>query len=280
MPPSEEKTNRLPHARRLYAEELRRLREEAGWSLAELGEKSALDRTHLNRLERGERLGERRNAEVLDAVYGTGRHLQNLWTLAKEDAFADKYKRYMELASSATSTQQYTPSVVPGLLQTEAYARELLQEARSGDDLEDQITVRMDRQRRLVGANPIDFRAVIDEAVLRRPLKDPKAWHAQLAHLVELQSLPNVAIQLLPLAVGLHGLTNTHTITMWQPDGTSAAYIETGYSGELLEDPEDVEHLRLAYDRLRDLALSPRKSVEFVEKLMEDRDTCEPPDPT
>ncbi len=280
MPPSKEKSSQKPHARRLYAEELRKLREEAGWSLAELGEKSALDRTHLNRLERGERLGERRNAEVLDAVYDTGRHLQNLWSLAKEDAFADKYKRYMQLEDSATVMQQYAHGVVPGLLQSEGYARELLQEARSGDDLEDQVSARIDRQRRLIGVDPIDLRAVIDEAVLRRSLKDPREWHAQLAHLLEMGKLPNVAVQVLPLAVGLHGLTNTHQIVIWQRDGSSAAYIETGYSGDLVEDPKEVEHLRLAYDRLRDLALSPRESVAFIEQLMEDRETCEPPDPT
>jgi hypothetical protein len=96
---------------------------------------------------------------------------------------------------------------------------------------------------------------------------------------VELARLPHVTIQVLPFSAGHHALSQTHSVLLWQPDGTSQAYTETAYSGELFEEPKDVATLRVAYDRVRDLALSPRESVAFIEQLMEDI-PCDPPEST
>jgi hypothetical protein len=200
-----------------------------------------------------------------------------LWEIARDQsAFRDKYQRYMLLESTAESIYMYSQGVLPGLLQTEAYARELLGQSMAEIDIDEQVTARLDRQVILRGDDAVEFRAVIDESTLRRPLRDTQTWRQQLAHLVAMAELPNVAIQVLPLTAGLHCLSNTDLILLWQPDGTYVAYSETGYYGELYEDSRDARPMRVAYDRLRDLALSPRDSVALIEQLMEDS-SCDPP---
>ncbi|MFE0687463.1 helix-turn-helix domain-containing protein [Streptomyces xiamenensis] len=269
-----------PSASRMLAEEQARLRAERGWSYRELSQKVRFDHTYLHEMETGKTLGSPEVIRALDEVYGTGPHLSQLRELARDSAFRDKYQRYMQLEAKATVMHQYSVCVVPGLLQTEAYARELLRAGEPlGGDVEEQVSARMGRQDRLLGDGCTDFRAILDEAVLRRVLNDKRHWRGQLEHLVRTAGRPNVTVQVLPFAVGFHGLTNTDTMLMWMPNGRPVGYVETGYFGELTEEAPSVERLRLAYDRLRDLALSPPESVAFLEQLMEEI-PCDLPEST
>ncbi|WP_405796895.1 helix-turn-helix domain-containing protein [Streptomyces sp. NBC_01506] len=270
-----------PSARQMLAKELARLREESGKSLATLGEETTYDRAYLHKLETGARVGSPEVIAALSAVYGVGDHLMMLWQLAQEDAFPDKYKRFMKLEAKATVRYEYAAGTIPGLLQTEGYAREVLQAARPRDDedLAEQVAARLGRQKLLQGDHPPYYRAMLDESVLRRGGHDPKEWQAQLEHLVTVSQLPNVTIQVLPFAAGLHALMGTSLTILWLPDGKAVAYTEDQHSGQLLESAKDVEDLRLSYDLLRDLALSPRKSVAFIKQLLEDGTSCAP-DPT
>ncbi|MFD3522560.1 helix-turn-helix domain-containing protein [Streptomyces sp. NPDC058653] len=267
-----------PSARQMLARELARLREESGMSLAALGEATTYDRAYLHKLETGARIGSPDVIAALDAVYKTGGHLSLLWQLAREDAFADKYKRFMELEAKATVRYEYAVGAIPGLLQTEGYAREVLQAARPRDenDLSEKVSARLGRQDLLRGDDPPHYRAVLDESVLRRGAHDPKEWAIQLKHLVAVSELPNVTIQVLPFAAGLHALMGTSLTILWLPDGSAVAYTEDQHSGQLMESAQDVEDLRLSYDLLRDLALSPRESVAFIQRLMEDGASCAP----
>ncbi|WP_311631555.1 helix-turn-helix domain-containing protein [Streptomyces boetiae] len=265
--------------RRAFAEEMARLRAESGLSLRDLGEKVRWDFTHLHNMERGHTLGGPDVVASLDTFYGTTPHLTLLWELAKGwRAFRDRYQRYMELESEAVIMQQYSVSIVPGLLQTEAYARELLSAAqhRDKEGVEDQVIARVGRKERLFGLGRAEFRAILSEAVVRAPLADPEAWREQLDHLITMAQEPNIAVQVFPFSRGLHGLSTSDVMFLTSPSGTTMAYVETGYSGELVESHAEVERLRVLYDRLRDLAWSPRETVAFLRKLMEDP-ACVPP---
>lgn len=271
-----------PSARQMLAKELARLREESGKSLATLGEETTYDRAYLHKLETGARVGSPGVIAALGAVYGTAaEHLTMLWQLAREDAFADKYKRFMELEAKATVRYTYSAGAIHGLLQTEAYAREVFEAARPRDEneLAEDVAARLGRQELLRGDNAPHFRAVLDESVLRRKTRDPKEWTRQLEHLVEASRLPNVTLQVLPFDAGPHALLGTSVTILWLPDGRAVAYTEHAHSGELIEDPSEVEKLRLSYDLLRDMALSPRDSVAFIERLIEEYTPCAP-DPT
>lgn len=270
-----------PSARQMLAKELARLREESGKSLAQLGEETTYDRAYLHKLETGTRVGSPEVITALSAVYGTGEHLTMLWQLARHDAFADKYKRFMELEEKATVRYSYAVGAIPGLLQTEGYAREVFQASRVRDEheLAEQVAARLGRQELLRRDNALHFRAVLDESVLRRKARDPKEWERQLEHLLEVSQLPNVTLQVLPFDAGPHALLGTSLTILWLPDGSAVAYTEDAHSGELIENAPTVEELRLSYDLLRDLALSPRETEAFIKRLIEENKPCAP-DPT
>jgi hypothetical protein len=175
----------------------------------------------------------------------------------------------MELERLATARHEYASATVPGLFQTEEYAREQLRTARLGNaqELEEQAAARVGRQGVLVGEGAPRYRAVLDEAVLRRGLRDAAAWGRQLDRLVQISLLPRVTLQVLPFSSGLQHLLGSSLTLLWFPDESVVAYSEGCWSGELVEETEDVDRLRLSCDVLRDAALPPEESVEFVERV-------------
>lgn len=260
-------------ARWVLACELRRLREASGKSLAQLAEDTNYDRTYLHRLETGERLSKLPVMEALDAVYGTAGLLVRLWGLARLDGFKDKYREFMRLEAKATIMQKYA-MVVPGLLQTEDFAREALALAPapiSPAELEENVAARLSRQELLRRSPPPNVRIILDESALRRPASDPKVWHDQLERIVdEAADAPHMTIQVIPFTAGMHGLMGGSLSLLWMADGSSVAYLEDNNSGDLIEEPGEVARYRLAYDRLRDAALSPPDSAAFMRQLVED----------
>ncbi|MFE0187186.1 helix-turn-helix domain-containing protein [Streptomyces sp. NPDC058989] len=259
-------------ARWVLACELRRLREASGRSLAQLAEETNYDRTYLHRLETGERLSKLPVMEALDLAYGTGELLVRLWRLARLDAFKDRYRAFMQYEAKATILHTYV-TVVPGLLQTEDFARVVLSSGPrpiSPEELEEAVAARMGRQELLQRDRPPNIRVILDESALRRPAPDPRVWHAQLARLSEAAEAAHMAIQVLPLTAPVHNLMGGSLWLLWMADGGAVAYLEGNNSGNLIEEPGDVEHYRLSYDQLRDAALSPRESAAFIRQLVED----------
>nr|WSZ98089.1 helix-turn-helix transcriptional regulator [Streptomyces sp. NBC_00857] len=247
------------------------LREKADKSLSQLAEDTGYDRTYLNRLENGLRLSAPTVMEDLDSYYGTGALLGKLWKLARDEVILDRYRLFVQYEAGAMIMHKYM-EVMPGLLQTEDYARVVLSSAPNPgtqDEVEAQVAARIGRQQLLRGSPPPSMRVILNESVLRRPTADPKVWTAQLSHLVESAEQPNVVIQVLPFSAGVHDLMGGSLSLLWQGDGTGVAYLEGNKSGELVEDPEEVGLYRLSYDQLRDSALSPSASLDFIRDLME-----------
>lgn len=259
-------------ARWVLACELQRLREASGKSLAQLSEETNYDRTYLHRLETGERLSKLPVMEALDRVYGTGGLLVRLWGLARLDAFKDKYREFMKLEAKAVIMHAYV-GTIPGLLQSEDFARVALSSAPtpiSPDELEEKIAARMGRQEVLHRDPPLTARIILDESALRRPPPDAKVWYEQLTRVVGVAETPHVTIQALPFSAGLHGLMEGSLSLLWMADGSAVAYLEGNKSGDLIEESEEVAQYRLAYDRLRDAALTPHDSAVFMRQLVED----------
>ncbi|MFI0785035.1 helix-turn-helix domain-containing protein [Streptomyces lydicus] len=274
MPPRTAVTGRSQEPRRRFAEELRLLRTQRGESLRQLGTALGWDASLFGKLESGQTLGSPEVAEALDQHYGTPGLLLALWELAAGDPtqFKERYRRFMALETEATGIQQYSPAVVPGLLQTETYARRLLclGGLSAGAQLDQQVDARMNRREILTGDAAPQFRAILDEAVLRRALLDDEEWAEQLNHLDKMVQLPNVTLQVLPFSVGLRELPNTDTALLRLPEGRTVAWVETGYDGQLVAEISGVERLQFSYDRLRDHALSPRETAAFIQHLLEE----------
>ncbi|MFE1785223.1 helix-turn-helix domain-containing protein [Streptomyces sp. NPDC059506] len=259
-------------ARAALAGTLRYLRERAGKSLGQLAEDTRYDKSYLYRLEAGERLSKSPVMEDLDAYYGSDGLLVRLWKLARMEMYKDKYKAFMRYEASATIMHKYMLAI-PGLLQTEAYARAILSAPptlRNEDELEEKVMVRMGRQELLHRDPPPSIRVILDESALRRPTAVPSTWTEQLAHLVDSAARQTVTIQVLPFSAGLHDLVGGSLSLLWQPDGSCVVYMEGNAFGELIEEPAEVGRFRLSYDRVRDLALPPSESVAFIERLLEE----------
>ncbi|MGW0943704.1 helix-turn-helix domain-containing protein [Streptomyces sp. NPDC002623] len=251
---------------------LKFLREKAGKSLGQLADDTGYDKSYLSRLESGVRLSKVTVMEDLDGYYEAGDLLVRHWRAARLDAFRDQYKRFMELEATARIMWKFTLGI-PGLLQTEDFARGVLSGAQTtpdGDEaVEEQVAARLGRQYLLRQKPQPDVRVIMDEFALRRPAAQGKTWRDQLLHLEAAAMWPNVALQVLPLSAGAHHHMNGSLTLLWQRDGSAVAYTEGNSSGLLIEDPDEVLRQRLSYDRLRDLALSPSDSLAFIRDVLE-----------
>ncbi|MFJ2019469.1 helix-turn-helix domain-containing protein [Streptomyces nodosus] len=278
MPQRRLVTGRSQEPRRRFAEELRKLRLEKGDSLRQLGERLGWDWSLFGKMEKGETLGGPEVVQALDQYYGTPGLLLALWELARGDhtQFREQYRRYMALEAEATSLWHFAVSVLPGLLQTPGYAREVLAAGGlKGEELERQVEARVGRREVLEGEDAPSFRAIVSEAVLRSPLRDAGEWCGQLELLLEMAERQHVTLHVLPLGVGPHGLMNATVMFLRLLDGRTVAYMENGYRGELIEENSPVDRLQRAYDAVRDLALSPAESRKFVLRVLEET-PCDP----
>lgn len=273
MPQRRTVTGRSQEPRKRFAEEVRALRERRGQSLRQLAEQVGWDASQFSRLENGLTLGGPEIVEALDQHYGTPGLLLTLWELAVADPtqFKEQYRQYMLLEAEAVSLWHYAVAVLPGVLQHEDYARELLRAGGlDGGELDAQVEARMGRRALLLADTTRRFRTVLSEVVLRSPLSDPQEWRGQLEHLLMMGHRVNVTVQVLPLSAGLHGLSNTDTMFLRGIDGRTVAWVETGYSGELVQETTAVEQLQLRYDLVRDSALSPDESRQFIERMLKE----------
>ncbi|MEV1081114.1 helix-turn-helix transcriptional regulator [Streptomyces sp. NPDC050211] len=271
-------TSRSHEPRLRYAEEVRRLREQRGLSLRQLAAELGWDYSTLGKLERGQTLGSPEVAQALDEYYGTPGLLLALWELAVADPtqFKEQYRRYMLLEAEAVGLWQFSVSVLPGLLQTAGYVREVLTTGGiKGEELTKQVDARLGRRALLMVEDAPPFRAILAEATLRTPPRDAGAWREQLEYLVEAGERPNITLQVLPQSSGLHGLVGTDVMFLRLQDGRTVAYTETAYHGELVQESRDVDRLQRAYDSMRDLALSPAESLKFILQMLEEA-PCDP----
>ncbi|MFC9851471.1 helix-turn-helix domain-containing protein [Streptomyces prasinus] len=270
-------TGRSQEPRQRFAEELRTLRAASGTSLRALGERLGWDWSLFGKMEKGETLGSPEVVQALDTHYGTPGLLLALWELAAGDhtQFRERYRRYMALESEAVSLWHFAVSVLPGLLQTPGYAREVLTAGGlKGKELDQQINARMGRRELLDGEQAPPFRTILSEAVLRTPLRDVGEWREQLEHLADMTERPNVRVHVLLQSAGVHGLLSADVWYLLLPEGRTVAYTENGYQGELIEEPSPVVRLQKTYDAVRDLALTPAESRKFILRRLEEV-TCD-----
>ncbi|MEU5166915.1 helix-turn-helix domain-containing protein [Streptomyces mutomycini] len=278
MPTRRAVTGRSREPRARFAEELRNLRTERGESLRQLGERLGWDWSLFGKMEKGETVGGPEVVQALDQYYGTPGLLLALWELAISDQtqFKERYRRYMALEAEATSLWHFAVGVLPGVLQTEAYAREVLAAGRlSGEEIDVQVKARLSRRDLLEGKGAAHFRSILSETVLCTPLQEASAWREQLKHLLEVADTAQTVVQMLPHSAGAHSLSSTDVMFLRVAQGRTVAYVESASHGTLLEESRQVEELQQMYDSVRDLALSPGESRKHISRLLEEI-PCDP----
>jgi len=180
---------------------------------------------------------------------------------------------FVGLEAGASSMRAWEPIVMPGLLQTEAYIRALIRSGRPTDlekDIDRRIALRMTRQGRLTGAQPLEFFAIIDESVLRREIGGDDVMRGQLEHLIDVAQLPNVTVQILPLDAGAHPFLGGPAAILEFRETThlDVVYVE-GLAGDYYEEqPNEVARYRQDFERLSARALDNRMSIKMIESLL------------
>lgn len=179
-----------------------------------------------------------------------------------------KYSAYLGLEGAATDILTYQLAVIPGLLQTDDYARSLIAAGPTeieAQEIEERVKIRSGRQRILYGGDSARLWAVVDEAALRRPVGGKGVMRAQIEHLIEMARLPNVTVQALPFARGAHpALSGSFTVLSAGEDYPDVAYVET-IGGELLIDrKEGVDRYNRVFRRLITEAKEPLATIEWL----------------
>lgn len=258
-------------ARHYFGSEQRRHRDRAGLSLVQLADIVNSSKSTLARIETADLMPPPDIPNRLDMAFGTDDHFHGLYELARREIHPDQYKRYMDFEFRAEVIEQYGAQVLPGLLQTEEYARELLRcrDDLSSEQVEERVTARMSRQVRLRSDDPPFRWAIIDESVLLRPLGSPACMREQLASLLGQVDTPNSKVQVMPFSAGLHRLLGGALTLLTLPDSTWVAYEEGFEAGHLYEDPAAVKKWRRQYEVLRANSLTLDESAERIRTAME-----------
>ncbi|MDI9832186.1 helix-turn-helix transcriptional regulator [Streptomyces sp. KAU_LT] len=258
----------------LFGARVRRLRTAAGLTQAELGERTHVVSTRITQIERAS--GAKPTLELaraLDTALAADDLLVELWPYVYREAFPDWSRKFMALSERAVAVHEYAAHVVPGLLQTEDYARAVLSVGRTlggKEQLEERVSLRMGRQERLRAPRRPELWLILDEAVLRRPVGGRDVMRAQLARLLDTATERQITVQVLPFDQGEHDALGGSLTLLTLPDGTEAAYTEGAHYGQLIEDPDEVRRFALTYDRLRAAALPPLMSLDMIRSVRED----------
>lgn len=268
--------------RRRLGMELRRLRENAGLMIEDVAKHLECSMSRVSRIETGKSVARLRDVRDMLDLYGLTDIAQReyLSTLARqaqqrgwwtefEAVLSAGLDTYVGLEASADTLRSFQTHLVPGLLQSEEYARALIQAGRLAEEyatVERLITLRTRRQDLLTPPNALDLWVVLDEAVLCRPIGGPAIMRAQLERLRELGEITTVTIQVLPFARGAHpGLHGAFTLIGFpDPTDLDVVYVDSPAGNIFLEKERDVRRHTMWFDHLRAAALPPDESSEII----------------
>ncbi|WP_406287993.1 Scr1 family TA system antitoxin-like transcriptional regulator [Embleya sp. NBC_00896] len=258
---------------RFFGEVVRKLRVAKAWSQAQLGEAVGYSESQVGMVERAERIASAEFVRQADkALVAKGVILAGLPMLeaARYPAF---FAKFALLEAGVISMYKYESLVVPGILQTEEYARAIFG-ARcpplDDDEIERRVQGRLDRQRLLTRKPAPILGFVIEEWVLRRPIGGKAVRHEQLSRLLEASRMRNVTIQIMPLDREEHAGFDGPMTLIETKDRKSLAYVEGQGRSQLMSDPETVSILTQRYGILRAQALPTGESARLIEQLLGD----------
>lgn len=270
----------------LLGAQLRRLRESRGITLEEAGDVIRASHSKMSRLESGRVGFKDRDVVDLFEYYGVidQAQIQALRELAVRansrgwwndysDILPSWFEEYISLEQAAVEIRGYEVQFVPGLLQTEDYARAVTLLGYSNPkEISRRVSLRMARQARLSGAEPVCLKMVLDEATLSRPIGGVSVMRAQLRHLIEMSQWPNVAIQILPFKAGGHAAAGGpfSVLHFAESDLSDIVYLEQLATAQYLEKPDMVRKYLAVMERLRLEAASPADSLNRLQAMLSD----------
>jgi transcriptional regulator with XRE-family HTH domain len=266
--------------------QLRRWREANGITREAAGEAIRASHAKISRLELGRVGFKQRDLVDLLNLYGVTDEAERkeFFNLAEQanargwwhqhgPVLPSWFEMYLGLEHSASVIRTYQVQFVPGLLQTEDYARSVIRvghQADSANEIDRRVQLRMTRQKMLTEPGAPQFWAVIDEAAISRPFGAPHVMTAQLEHLLEMSELPNVTVQVLPFRLGSHAAAGgAFTILRFaEPDLPDIVYLEQLNSAVYLDKRSEVEDYLAVMERVSVQADMPSTSTAMLRKLL------------
>jgi transcriptional regulator with XRE-family HTH domain len=266
--------------RRRLGAELRRLREAAGMTCEQAAGYLNCSASKISRVETARVAARAVDVQALCLLYrATEEQTASLLTLVREsrlagwwqrfdDILPDWFETYVGLEAAAASIRTYEIQLIPGLLQTEGYARALFESGDLGrrSDIDRAVGIRRARQEVLTGDNPPQYWAILSEAALQRTVGGAGVMHDQLLHLVEASQLPHVTIQVIRNEIGAHPGMLTPFVILGFPERADPRVVFIDYlTGALyLEKPEEVDRYDLAFNHLVAAAIAPPQTIELI----------------
>jgi transcriptional regulator with XRE-family HTH domain len=273
--------------RRRLALELRRLRETARLTCEDVAEHLECSASKISRMETGRvSVSPRDVRDMLDLYAVPQEQRESLVQLARDsrqkgwwhaysDAMQPQFATYVGLESAASEIRIYEVSLIPGLLQTEDYARAVVRAGMMNsphEDIERRVALHMARQPAVTRDDPPKVWAVVDEAALRRCVGGPAVMRPQLEHLLGHHAIPNVEIQVIPFAAGAHpGMGRPFVILVFSDViDTDVVYLEDLASALYVEDAAEVARYNMFFNHLRATALSFDDSRALIRSVLKE----------
>lgn len=259
-----------------YGAELRYKREAAGLTLEQLADGSFRGVPFLSQIERGERRMPLDLARHVDEKLGTDGFFQRRCEdarKAKQSGHAEYFADVAEMERYAETIEEWAPMLVPGLLQTAAYARAIVRAAMPralDDEVEKKVDARMARAELFGGEKPPAFWAILDESLIRRRALPAEPMAELLEHIVEVVRTTRSILQIVPETTAAHPLMMGMAKVMTFEDAPPVVYTESLHSGQVIDYPALVKQYRESYDLLRAVALPPEASLAMIEAAAED----------
>ncbi|MEV5281010.1 helix-turn-helix transcriptional regulator [Streptomyces sp. NPDC052811] len=259
--------------RALLGAELRFAREKTGLTQDELGQPLFVSGSFIGQLESGTRRMHLEYARQIDQILGTEGFFSRNCVAAAKSKYPDHFAEAAEAEAVATTIREYAPLLIPGLLQTEAYARAVFrayQPTAPEAVIDELVAARLERAQILTDPTTPLLWAVIDEAVLRREVGGAEVMAEALAHIAALGFRHRVIVQVLPFSAGGHAALDGGLKLMAFADAPPLAYVDGLGTGWLQDDPATVARHTLTYDLVGASALSPKQSLALIESVAED----------
>jgi len=267
---------------RRLAGALRRLRAEKELSREDVSEATGINTATLYRIENARVRPQARTLAAMLTVYGvSGDERTALTQLLKESAqpgllqaYADElpeeYSTYIEFEQEARSVWNYESLFIPGLLQTEAYARAVIPgtvPSYTRTQCDQRVKVRMERQEVLRRDQPLHLWAICDEAALHRAVGGPKVMRDQLLHLINAMELPHVTLQVVDFATGAHPGMPSSFVVMEFPNDPQVVYIDSMAGDLFLEEEAELRRYTGLFEYLRAFALNPDATRQLLTRV-------------
>ncbi|OKI75219.1 helix-turn-helix domain-containing protein [Streptomyces sp. CB02414] len=266
---------REPHpsdSLRTFGAFVQALREHAGLSRAEFAAMVQYSKHTVESVELGRRMPDEAFVERAEEALGnTGALRRAARHLTRGEAgLAAWFRRWARLEREAVSLSTYECRLVPGLLQSEEYARAVFEGTiplRTDEELEEQLAARMERQAILRERPTVPFSFIVEEHVFRRRFGDAEAMRGLLDHVLELTAPRNVTLQVVPVGAALHACLDGPVQVLETLEGRRLGYSEGQQNGRLISDPKEMSLLCQRYETLRSQALNPQESRDLLERL-------------